>query len=92
MLAMSKMPSVMKHQFSNIPQANIPRSVFNRSCTYKTTFEAGYLIPFYVDEALPADTFNLNATMFARLNTPLTPVMDNMYMDVHYFHTIGFFL
>ena len=53
-----------QHQFSQIPQANIPRSVFNRSHGHKTTFNAGYLVPFYVDEALPGDTFNLNATIF----------------------------
>ena len=80
-----KNKSVMKHQFSQVPKANIPRSVFNRSHGYKTTFDAGELIPFYVDEALPGDTFNLNATLFARLSTPVVPVMDNMHMDVHFF-------
>lgn len=79
------MRSVMKHNFSQIPQANIPRSVFNRSHAHKTTFDAGYLIPFYVDEALPGDTFNTNATIFARMTTPLYPIMDNLFMDVHYF-------
>ena len=53
-----------QHVFSQIPEANIPRSVFNRSHGHKTTFDAGYLVPFYVDEALPGDTFNLNATLF----------------------------
>ncbi len=79
------MKSVMKHQFSRIPQASIPRSTFNRTHAHKTTFDAGWLIPFYVDEALPGDTFNLNATLFVRLNTPLLPIMDNMFLDVHYF-------
>lgn len=79
------MKSVMQHDFSKIPQANIPRSVFNRTHGYKTTFDAGYLVPFYVDEALPGDTFNLKATIFARLTTPIYPIMDNMVMDVHYF-------
>jgi len=79
------MQSVMKHQFSQVPKANIPRSVFNRSHGYKTTFDSGYLIPFYVDEALPGDTFNLKATMFARMSTPIFPLMDNMFMDVFYF-------
>lgn len=79
------MKSVMKHDFSKIPQANIPRSVFNRSHAHKTTFDEGWLIPFYVDEALPGDTFNLKATIFARMTTPLYPIMDNLFMDVHYF-------
>lgn len=79
------MKSVMSHDFSKIPQANIPRSIFNRSHGYKTTFDAGYLVPFYVDEALPGDTFNLKATIFARMTTPIYPIMDNLIMDVHYF-------
>lgn len=80
-----KMRSNMKHDFSKVPQADIPRSVFNRSHNYKTTFDAGYLVPFYVDEALPGDTFNLKATLFGRLATPIAPIMDNMFLDVHYF-------
>ena len=79
------MQSVMSHQFSQAPTADIPRSSFNRSHGYKTTFDAGYLIPVYVDEALPGDTITLNPTMFARLNTPIYPVMDNMFLDVHFF-------
>ena len=74
-----------QHDFAKIPQAEIPRSVFNRSHAHKTTFDAGYLVPFYVDEALPGDTFNLNATIFARMTTPIYPLMDNLYMDIHYF-------
>lgn len=80
------MKSVMTHQFSQIPQANIERSSFDRSHGYKTTFDAGYLIPFYVDEVLPGDTFNVNATTFARLATPACPIMDNMYLDTFYFY------
>ena len=76
-----KMQSVMSHNFAHVPSAEIPRSVFNRSHGYKTTFDADYLIPFLVDEALPGDTFNVNVAIFARLNTPLAPVMDNMYLD-----------
>ena len=79
------MKSHMTHQFSQVPQADIPRSVFNRSHAHKTTFDAGYLIPFYVDEALPGDTFNLHGTIFSRMTTPLYPIMDNLIMDIHYF-------
>ena len=77
--------SVMHHEFSQVPRANIPRSHFNRSCGYKTTFDAGYLVPIFVDEALPGDTFNLRMTSFARLSTPLHPFMDNMFMDTFFF-------
>lgn len=79
------MKSVMSHQFSQVPTADIQRSSFNRNHGYKTTFDAGYLIPIYVDEALPGDTHVLNLTAFARLATPIVPIMDNMRMQFHFF-------
>lgn len=78
-------PSVMRHQFSRVPSASIPRSSFNRSHGYKTTFDAGWLIPIFVDEALPGDTFNLSMTGFARLATPIKPIMDNIFLDSFFF-------
>lgn len=77
--------SVDVHQFAMIPKADIPRSKFKAQKTHKTTFDAGYLIPVYVDEVLPGDTFNLKMTAFARLATPLYPIMDNMHMDSFFF-------
>ncbi|AXL15254.1 major capsid protein [Microviridae sp.] len=82
---MSRIPSVMSHNFSQVPQAEIPRSSFDRSCGNKTTFDAGYLVPVFVDEALPGDTFNCKMTAFARLATPLHPFMDNVYLDSFFF-------
>ena len=79
------MRSVMKHQFSQVPRADIPRSSFDRSHGYKTTLDAGYLIPFYADEALPGDSFNLRANVFMRLATPLHPFMDNLFVDFFFF-------
>lgn len=79
------LPSVMAHDFSKVPQAEIPRSSFDRSHGYKTTFDAGYLVPVYVDEALPGDTFSLNMSGFARLATPIHPFMDNLYMSTFFF-------
>lgn len=79
------MRSVMKHQFAQTPQAQIPRSTFNRSHGYKTTFDAGLLVPFFVDEALPGDTMSVRATTFGRLATPLHPIMDNMFIDYFFF-------
>lgn len=73
------------HNFAKSPQATIPRSAFNRSHGHKTTFNAGYLIPVYLDEALPGDTFNARMTAFARLATPLFPLMDNMYFESFFF-------
>lgn len=79
------LPSVMSHDFSRVPRAEIPRSSFDRSHGVKTTFDAGYLIPIFVDEALPGDTFNLSMTGFARLATPLHPFMDNVFMNTFFF-------
>jgi hypothetical protein len=73
------------HLFSQVPKADIPRSSFDRSHGHKTTFDAGLLIPVFLDEALPGDTFNLKMTGFARLATPIFPIMDNMYMETQYF-------
>jgi hypothetical protein len=75
----------MTHQFSQVPEADIPRSSFDRSHGVKTTFDAGWLVPVYVDEALPGDTFHCNMSMFGRLATPLHPFMDNMNVDVFFF-------
>ena len=77
--------SVSTHKFSMIPRADIPRSQFAIQTAHKTTFDAGYLVPIFVDEILPGDTFNLKMTAFARLATPLFPVMDNMYLDTFFF-------
>lgn len=79
------MRSVMTHNFSQVPRADIPRSSFNRSCGRKSTFDSGYLVPIFVDEALPGDTFNLKMNQFARLATPIAPFMDNMFCDTFFF-------
>lgn len=81
------MKSVMtpQEQFARVANPKIQRSVFDRSHGYKTTFNAGDLIPIYVDEALPGDTINLNCTVFGRFNTLIKPIMDNVKLDVHFF-------
>lgn len=73
------------HVFSQVPKAEIPRSKFNRSHGYKTTFDSGFLVPIFVDEVLPGDTFNLRPTLFSRLATLIAPVMDNLYLDTFFF-------
>ncbi|AXH76853.1 MAG: major capsid protein [Microviridae sp.] len=77
--------SVDTHKFAMVPDPQIPRSSFAIEKAHKTTFDAGYLIPVYVDEILPGDTFNVNMTAFARLSTPLFPVMDNLHLDSFFF-------
>ncbi|AXH75483.1 MAG: major capsid protein [Microviridae sp.] len=77
--------SVMKKNFAQIPKADINRSTFDRSHGYKTAFDAGYLIPVFCDEILPGDSCKLSMTAFARLATPIYPLMDNMFLDTHWF-------
>lgn len=77
--------STTGHKFSEVPRVEIQRSSFDRSFGYKSAFDSGYLIPFYVDEALPGDTFTMKMTAFARLSTPMKPIMDNLYMDTFFF-------
>lgn len=74
-----------QHDFSLSPQNQIPRSSFKRSHTVKTTLDAGRLVPFYIDEVYPGDTFNCKATLFGRMATPIVPAMDNAYMDTFFF-------
>lgn len=75
----------VQHLFSQVPTAQIPRSKFNRSHGLKTTFDSGYLVPIFVDEVLPGDTFTMDCTLFARVATLISPIMDNMYMDTFWF-------
>lgn len=79
------MKSVMKHLFSQIPRAQISRSVFDRSHGWKSTFDSGYLVPFLVDEVLPGDSYKVKFNFLARLSTPVVPTMDNLFIDTFYF-------
>lgn len=79
------MRSSFQHNFAMAPSVSRPRSSFDRSHGHKTTFDAGYLVPFYVDEALPGDTINLSLTAFTRLATPIKPIMDNLYLSTFFF-------
>jgi len=77
--------SVNAHDFAMIPRAEIPRSSFKMEKSYKTTFDSGYLIPFHLQEVLPGDSIALRATAFARMSTPLYPIMDNLHLDTFWF-------
>ncbi len=80
-----KIQSPSEKHFTQVPKAEIQRSSFDRTHGHKTTFNAGDLVPFYVDEALPGDTFNLQATVFARFPITQAAMMDNLYLDTFYF-------
>ena len=71
--------------FELAPQVEIERSTFDRSFDVKTSFNVGELIPFCVEEVLPGDTFQITTSKVARLQTPIVPIMDNLYLDTYYF-------
>ena len=77
--------SVNTHQFAMVPRADIPRSKFDVQSAHKTTLDSGFLVPVYVNEVLPGDTFNFKMTAFARMATPIYPIMDNMKLDSFFF-------
>jgi len=77
--------SASSHSFAMVPRPDVPRSRFQMQKTLKTTFDSGYLVPIMCEEALPGDTFNVNATLFGRLATPIFPVMDNLHIDTQFF-------
>lgn len=76
---------VRGHRFSDAPAMYMKRTKFDRSHVYKTTFDSGKLIPVFVDEVLPGDTTRMSVNYFARLATPVKPIMDNIYLDWFFF-------
>lgn len=77
--------SVSSHNFAMVPRSDIPRAAFRMQKSHKTTGDAGYLIPLAVEEVLPGDTFSVGLTAFARMATPLYPIMDNLHLDTFAF-------
>lgn len=75
-----------ERHFNQIPKMEASRTRFNRDQTILTTFDSGKLIPFYVDEVLPGDTFNVNTSAIIRMSTPKYPVMDDAFIDFYYFY------
>lgn len=75
-----------ERHFNQIPEMKASRTRFNRDQTILTTFDSGKLIPFYVDEVLPGDTFNVDTSAIIRMTTPKYPVMDDAFIDFYYFY------
>ena len=82
-----RLPSARQNHFAMAPRGDVPRSRHVTTHSHKTTFNAGLLIPFYIDEMLPGDTFQGEVTLFARLQTLLFPLMDNLEMETFFFFT-----
>lgn len=82
---MHKNRSANVHQFAMVPKSDVPRSSFVTEKTHKTTIDAGYLIPMYIVEVLPGDSMNVQMTAYARLATPLFPIMDNLWITTSFF-------
>ena len=76
---------VRGHRFSDAPAMYMKRTKFDRSHVYKTTFDSGKLVPVFIDEVLPGDTTRMSVNYFARLATPIKPIMDNIYLDWFFF-------
>lgn len=74
-----------QHSFAKVPQANAPRSKFDRSYSVKDTFKFDQLVPIFVEEALPGDTMNLNVNSFLRLAPQIRPLMDRLMIDFYFF-------
>lgn len=77
--------NVNSHFAVNPTNIDISRSTFDRSSSVKLSFNVGDIIPFYVDEVLPGDTFSVESSRVVRMQTLLTPVMDNIYLDTYFF-------
>lgn len=75
-----------ERHFNQIPEMKASRTRFNRDQTILTTFDSGKLIPFYVDEVLPGDTFSVDTAAIIRMSTPKYPVMDDAFIDFYYFY------
>lgn len=75
----------VESHFATLPHADISRSRFDRSSSLKTSFNVGDVIPFYIDEVLPGDTFNVRTSKVVRMQSLITPVMDNIYLDTYFF-------
>jgi hypothetical protein len=74
-----------ERHFNQVPETHVSRTRFNRDQNILTTFDAGKLIPFYVDEVLPGDTFNVDTAAIIRMTTPKYPVFDDAFIDFYYF-------
>lgn len=75
-----------ERHFNQIPEMKASRTRFNRDQTVLTTFDSGKLIPFYVDEVLPGDTFSVDTAAIIRMTTPKYPVFDDAFIDFYYFY------
>lgn len=71
--------------FATLPKVDISRSTFDRSASLKTSFNVGQIVPFFIDEVLPGDTFDIKTSKVVRMPSLITPIMDNIYLDTYYF-------
>lgn len=77
--------SASAHHFGMVPRADIPRAAFRMQRSHKTTFNGGFLVPVMLEEVLPGDSWSVSLTAFARLATPIFPLMDNLHIDTFFF-------
>jgi hypothetical protein len=78
-------PQTAAQHFAQVPSTNVPRSKFDRSNDLISTFDAGDLVPIFLDEVLPGDTVAMNMQTFVRMATPLHPIMDTQKISIFFF-------
>lgn len=76
---------ITSHDFAMVPRAEIPRSAFKMRFSHKTTLDAGFLVPIYVEEMVPGDEFRGQMHAIARLATPIAPFMDDLTFESFFF-------
>ena len=75
----------MESHFSKIPTINMPRSKFDRSHEHVTTFDVGQVVPVFVEDVLPGDSFSVDTSLVCRLQTPIAPFFGNIVLDKMFF-------
>lgn len=76
----------VESHFAELPRVDVQRSIFDHSASHKTSFNVGQLVPFFLEEVLPGSTFKVTTSLVARMQTLLTPIMDNVYLDTYFFY------
>lgn len=75
----------LNERFSLVPDINIQRSRFDRNCSIKTSFDIGQVVPFFVDEVLPGDSFQIKTNLLARMQPMVSAPLDDLFLDTYYF-------
>lgn len=73
-------------RFALAPSVSHPRSTFDRNQKIVTSGEVGKLIPFFIDEVLPGDTFQVDTHAVLRFTPMVSCPLDDIVFDTYYFY------